>query len=71
MTNASSAYLGIVIGAGFAVILSWWLYNRQKKTSSQQNYILQHVRELEEKNAQVLMLREGDQLICSTIPREF
>jgi type II secretory pathway component PulF len=55
MTNASSAYLGILVGAGFAAILSWWIYNREKKTSTQQDYILQRVRELEEKNTQVLI----------------
>lgn len=59
MTNASSAYLGIVIGASFAVILSWWIYNRQNKTSTQQDYILQRVRELEEKNTQVLIKLEN------------
>jgi hypothetical protein len=48
-----------MVGAGFGVILSWWLYNLQKRTSTQQDYILQRIRELEEKNTQVLVKLEN------------
>jgi uncharacterized membrane protein YgaE (UPF0421/DUF939 family) len=59
MTNTASTYFSIMVGAGFGVILSWWLYNLQKKTSTQQDYILQRIRELEEKNTQVLVKLEN------------
>jgi uncharacterized membrane-anchored protein YhcB (DUF1043 family) len=54
MTNASSTYLGIVIGAVIGAIISWWIYNRQIKTSRQQDHILQHINNLEEKNTRIL-----------------
>ena len=54
MTNASSTYLGIVIGAVIGAIISWWIYNRQTKTSRQQDDILQHINNLEEKNTRIL-----------------
>jgi hypothetical protein len=59
MTNTSSTYLSIVIGAGIGVVISWWIYDRQKKTSVQQDYILQRVRDLEQKNMEVLMKLEN------------
>jgi predicted RNase H-like nuclease (RuvC/YqgF family) len=59
MTNTSSTYLSIIIGAGIGVAISWWIYDRQKKTSIQQDYILQRVRDLEQKNTQVLMKLEN------------
>ena len=59
MTNTSSTYLSIIIGAGIGVAISWWIYDRQKKTSIQQDYILQRVRDLEQKNTQILMKLEN------------
>ena len=59
MTNTSSTYLSIIIGAGIGVAISWLIYDRQKKTSIQQDYILQHVRDLEQKNTEVLMKLEN------------
>jgi len=58
MTNASSAYLGIVIGALIALAISWWIYDRQNRTSIKQDHILQRTRELEQKNTQILMKLE-------------
>lgn len=58
MTNASSTYLSIVIGAVIGVGISWWIYDRQKRISIQQDRILQLIRELEQKNAHVLMRLE-------------
>jgi Na+/glutamate symporter len=48
MTNASSTYLGIVAGAIIGLIVAWWIYNRQKKTSDKQDEGLRHIRELQE-----------------------
>jgi predicted RNase H-like nuclease (RuvC/YqgF family) len=59
MTNTSSTYLSIIIGAAIGVVISWWIYDRQKKTSVQQDYILQRVRDLEKKNTNVLMNLEN------------
>jgi hypothetical protein len=51
--------LSIIIGAGIGVAISWWIYDRQKKTSFQQDYILHRVRDLEQQNSQVLMKLES------------
>ena len=48
MTNASSTYLGIVIGALIGVIISWWIYYRQKKTSEKQDEVIKKIADLEE-----------------------
>lgn len=55
MTNSSSTYLGIAGGAAIGAIISWWIYNRQKKTSKTQEEILQRIEELEEKNRKILV----------------
>ncbi len=54
MSNASSAYLGIVAGAIIGGIVSWWVYNRQKKTSDSQDHILQRIKDLEENHDTIL-----------------
>lgn len=48
MTNASSTYLGVVIGALIGVIISWWIYYRQKKTSEKQDEVIKKIADLEE-----------------------
>jgi uncharacterized membrane protein YgaE (UPF0421/DUF939 family) len=48
MTNTSSTYLSILIGAVIGAVVSWWVYNRQKKTSDKQDDMLRRVKELEE-----------------------
>ena len=54
MTNASSTYLGIAGGAIIGAIVSWWIYNRQKKTSDSQDYILRRIEGLEENHDTIL-----------------
>ncbi len=54
MTNASSTYLGIAGGAIIGAIVSWWIYNRQKKTSDSQDYILRRIEGLEENHDAIL-----------------
>jgi Na+/glutamate symporter len=54
MTNAGSTYLGIIIGAIIGVIISWWIYNRQKKISDEQDNLLSHIKDLEENNELIL-----------------
>jgi len=48
MTNASSTYLGVLIGAIIGVIISWWIYYRQKKTSEKQGEVIKKIADLEE-----------------------
>src|SRR5215467_8263740 len=55
MTNSSSTYLGIVAGALIGGIITWWIYNRQNKTSKQQESILHKINKLEEGNRKILI----------------
>jgi hypothetical protein len=59
MMNASSTYLSIAVGAAIGIAISWWIYNRQNKTSRQQDYILQRIKNLEEKNTKILIKLEA------------
>jgi len=54
MTNASSTYLGIVGGAIIGAIVSWWIYNRQKKTAATQDSALNKIKELDENHDKIL-----------------
>jgi Na+/glutamate symporter len=54
MTNAGSTYLGLIIGAIIGAIISWWIYNRQKKISIEQDNLLSHIKDLEENNELIL-----------------
>ena len=47
MTNAGSTYFGLIMGAILGGIISWWIYNRQKKISEKQDNILTHIMDLE------------------------
>lgn len=54
MTNSSSTYLGIAAGAAIGGIISWWIYNRQKKTADEQDFILKRIKELDENHDEIL-----------------
>jgi uncharacterized membrane protein len=54
MTNASSTYLSIALGAIVDAVISWWIYNMQKKTSVKQDETLRRINELEESHNKVL-----------------
>lgn len=54
MTNASSTYLGIAVGAAIGGIISWWIYYRQKKISKLQDITLTRIKELDENHDSVL-----------------
>jgi hypothetical protein len=54
MTNASSTYLGIMVGAIIGGIISWWIYDRQKKTSEKQDLTLTRIKELNERHDRIL-----------------
>lgn len=59
MTNASSTYLGIATGAVIGGIISWWIYNRQKKTAEIQDLTLNRIKELDE-NHDIILKRIED-----------
>ena len=68
MTNASSTYLGIAIGAIIGGIISWWIYNRQNKTSEKQELTLNHIKELNERHDSILKrLEQSDMRHDSTL----
>jgi hypothetical protein len=68
MTNASSTYLGIAIGAVIGGIISWWIYNRQEKTSEKQDLTLTHIKELDERHDRILKrLEQSDKRHDSTL----
>jgi Na+/glutamate symporter len=54
MTNSSSTYLGIIAGAIIGGIISWWIFNRQKKTSDKQDYTLNRIEQIENYNEKLL-----------------
>jgi uncharacterized membrane-anchored protein YhcB (DUF1043 family) len=54
MTNSSSTYLGIVAGVAIGALISWWIYNRQKKTTLLQDDILKRIEKIEENNGKIL-----------------
>lgn len=54
MTNASSAYLGIAIGAVIGAVLSWLIYSRQKHTSNKQDYSLKQIKIIAEHLERIL-----------------
>jgi len=50
MTNASSTYLSIAVGAVIGAVISWGIYNTQKKTSNKQDETLKLINALEKKS---------------------
>jgi hypothetical protein len=54
MTNASSTYLSIALGALLGVVIAWWIYKIQKNTTMKQDETLRRINELEEGHYKVL-----------------
>ena len=54
MTNASSMYVSLGLGAIIGAVISWRIYNIQKKTSMKQDETLRRINELEESHDRVL-----------------
>jgi gas vesicle protein len=68
MTNASSTFLGIAVGALIGGIISWWIYNRQKKTTEKQDFTLSRIREIDELHEKMLeRLQESEKRNDSTL----
>lgn len=54
MTNASSTYFSILIGAVIGGIISWLIYDRQKKIAAKQDATLESIKELNERHENIL-----------------
>ena len=54
MTNASSTYLSITIGAIVGALISWWIYKIQKNTTIKQEETLRLIKNIEESHDKVL-----------------
>jgi gas vesicle protein len=68
MTNASSTFLGIAVGALIGGIISWWIYNRQKKTTEKQDFTLARIQEFDELHERMLeRLQESEKRNDSTL----
>jgi Na+/glutamate symporter len=68
MTNASSTYLGILVGAIIGGIISWWIYDRQKRTTEKQDLTLTRIKELNERHDRILKrLEQSDMRHDSTL----
>ena len=50
LSNITSTYIGIIIGALIGGFISWLIYNRQEKTAVIQKEIQDHILHLEEKH---------------------
>lgn len=55
ISNAGSTWFGLAAGIIIGAIITWWVYNRQKKTSDIQDKLLKQVVALENK---ILSLEE-------------
>ena len=54
MTNASSTYLSIAIGAVVGTLISLWIYKIQKNATIKQEETLRRINDLEESHDKVL-----------------
>jgi uncharacterized membrane-anchored protein YhcB (DUF1043 family) len=54
MTNASSTYLSIVLGAIAGALIGYWIYKIQKRTTARQDELLKRIKELEENHDKIL-----------------
>ena len=58
LSNIAATYIGIVAGFVLGGLVSWWIYNRQQKTTVKQQEILDHIVNLEEKHENILEKHE-------------
>jgi len=54
MTNSSSTYLSIVNGVIVGLVISWWIYHTQKKTSENQDEVQRRLQVLAESHEKIL-----------------
>lgn len=46
VSNAASMWVGIIIGALIGLVITWWVYYRQKKLSDKQEKVMERMYEL-------------------------
>jgi hypothetical protein len=62
MTNASSTYLSVIIGAFIGAAISWLIYSRQKYTSDKQDHTLKQIKAISDHQEKILdRLNNSDQ----------
>ena len=54
MTNASSTYVSIIVGALIGGVISWLIYSRQQKTAEKQDFTLEKIKELNMRHERML-----------------
>ena len=59
MTNASSTYLSVLVGAVIGGIVSWLVYSRQKRTAEKQDLTLEKIKELNLRHDKILKTIEA------------
>ena len=62
MTNASSTYFSLLIGAIVGGMVSWWIFKRQKMTSEKQDIAIKHIEKLNENHERLLKRMEQIEL---------
>ncbi|WP_186434123.1 hypothetical protein [Candidatus Nitrosocosmicus arcticus] len=67
MTNASSTYLSIVLGAIVGGLITWWVYKIQKNTTAKQDETLRRINDIEESHDRVLKSIQHSQQHQETI----
>jgi len=55
MSNAASTWIGLIAGLVIGALITWWVYNRQRKTSDMQDILLEQIVSMEKK---ILSLEE-------------
>ncbi len=59
MTNASSTYLSMLVGAVIGALISWLIYTRQQKIAKSQDIALKRIQELDKRHDIILKTIEG------------
>ena len=54
MTNASSTYFSMAVGVVIGAVISWWIYNTQRKTSDKQDKTLNKIESIDERHDNIL-----------------
>jgi uncharacterized protein HemX len=54
MTNTSSTYFSLLIGAIIGGTVSWWIFKRQKMTAEKQDIAIKHIEKLNENHERLL-----------------
>ncbi len=62
MTNASSTYFSLLIGAIVGGMVSWWIFKRQKMTSEKQDIAIKRIEKLNENHERLLKRMEQIEL---------